>query len=172
MAKRRRIADDFAGRDVQFERLKGLWKRRKGAALVTCTGRRRIGKSRLIQEFGNRHADAFFQFQGLPPREDQTDSDQLRHFGERLAEYMGLDEPLAVKSWTQAFALLERLLPAGGKSVVLLDEISWMGRHDKDFAGKIKDAWDTRFANRSGLVVVLCGSVSTWIEKNIIRLRR
>jgi AAA+ ATPase superfamily predicted ATPase len=169
MARRRRDPEDFAGRSAQLERLRALWRRLKGASLVTCTGRRRVGKSRLIKEFGEAYADTFFEFQGLPPREDQTDADQLRHFGEKLSEYMGLDQAIPINNWTQAFALLERLLPTKGKTVVLLDEISWMGRHDKDFAGKIKDAWDTRFSGKRGLVVVLCGSVSTWIENNIIR---
>ena len=169
MASRRRQKEDFAGREIQLERLAALWRRRKDAALVTCTGRRRIGKSRLILEFGETAGHVFYEFQGLPPREGQTDADQLSYFGERLGEYMGLEEKMPVNSWTQAFAVLERLLPDKGKTVVLLDEISWMGQHDADFAGKIKDAWDTRFSKKRGLVMVLCGSVSAWIDENIIQ---
>ena len=161
--------EDFVGRQTQLADLKDLWKRRTKAALVTCLGRRRIGKSRLIQEFARRNAQHFFEFQGLTPRDEQTDKHQLRHFGEKLAEYMKLDEPVAVSSWTQAFAFLERLIPRQGRTVVLLDEISWMGRHDKDFAGRLKDAWDTRFQHLGGLILVLCGSVSSWIEKNLIQ---
>lgn len=160
---------DFVGREPEISELRALWRRRKKAALVTCAGRRRIGKSRLIQEFAHRHADHFFEFQGLAPREQQRNEDQLCHFGEKLAEYMHLDEPVKVTNWTQALAFLERLVPREGRTVVLLDEISWLGGHDKDFAGRVKEAWDTRFQHLDGLIFVLCGSVSSWIEQNLIK---
>ena len=44
-----------------------------------------------------------------------------------------------------------------------------MGKHDRDFAGKLKEAWDTRFSQCANLVLVLCGSVSAWIDENILR---
>lgn len=157
----------FVGREEYLGKLAAVWKRKR-AALAVCVGRRRIGKSRLIQEFSSRHAEHFLEFQGLPPRKGQTNEDQLRHFAERLAEYMHLDEPVALKNWTQAFALLAQLIPSRGRTVVLLDEISWMGRHDRDFAGRIKDAWDTRFSTHPNVLLVLCGSVSAWIEQNIL----
>lgn len=158
----------FIGREEQLGKLQALW-RRKRAALVVCMGRRRIGKSRLIQEFAEKHADRLFEFQGLPPRAGQTNKHQLAHFGEKLAEIMALGEPFALRSWTQAFALLAQTVPTDKKTVVLLDEISWMGKHDRDFAGKLKEAWDTRFSRYPGLVLVLCGSVSAWIDQNILR---
>ena len=158
----------FVGREEYLARLASLWKRKR-AALVVCVGRRRIGKSRLIQEFGRGEAEHFLEFQGLSPRKGQTNEDQLRHFSEKLAEYMGLPEPIMLSNWTQAFALLAQPIPRDGRTVILLDEISWMGRHDRDFAGKIKDAWDTRISIHPSVVLVLCGSVSAWIEHNILQ---
>lgn len=158
----------FIGRETYLSKLNALWKRKR-AALVVCVGRRRIGKSRLIQEFGYSHADHFLEFQGLSPRSKQTNIDQLKHFGEKLAGYMRLAEPIILNNWTQAFALLAQSIPQTGKTVILLDEISWMGQHDRDFAGKIKDTWDTRFSTYPNIVLVLCGSVSAWIEHNILQ---
>ena len=40
--------------------------------------------------------------------------------------------------------------------------------HDKDFAGELKIAWDTQFKKHNRLVLVLCGSVSSWIDRNIL----
>lgn len=37
------------------------------------------------------------------------------------------------------------------------------------FLGKLKTAWDLEFKRNAQLVLVLCGSVSIWIEKNILR---
>jgi hypothetical protein len=43
-----------------------------------------------------------------------------------------------------------------------------MGSLDSGFLGKLKTAWDTQFKKNPELMLVLCGSVSSWIEKNII----
>ena len=77
---------DFIGREAEIGQIRALWGRRKGAALVTCFGRRRIGKSRLIQEVARRHADHFLEFQGLAPRAGQRNEDQLRQFGRRYED--------------------------------------------------------------------------------------
>lgn len=55
-----------------------------------------------------------------------------------------------------------------GKYIILLDEIYWMSFGDDTFAGKLKIAWDTRFKLNSKIILALCGSVSSWIEKNIL----
>jgi AAA+ ATPase superfamily predicted ATPase len=51
---------------------------------------------------------------------------------------------------------------------VLLDEISWLGGYDPDFSGHLKTAWDALFKKHPKLIIVLCGSVSAWIMKNIL----
>lgn len=111
--------------------------------------------------------DHTYAFSGLPPRPEIGKRDQLRHFGEALAREFGAPE-LPLDSWPKAFHFLATLLPPKGSVLLLLDEISWMSIGDPDFAGHLKDAWDLRFAQRGRLVLVLCGSVSSWIEKNIL----
>ena len=49
----------FVGRERDLKDLDALWGRDHGV-LVTCRGRRRIGKSTLIEEFAARSADRFF----------------------------------------------------------------------------------------------------------------
>lgn len=55
-----------------------------------------------------------------------------------------------------------------GKVLILFDEISWMGSKDPLFLGKLKNAWDLEFKKNPNLILILCGSVSWWIEKNIL----
>lgn len=50
----------------------------------------------------------------------------------------------------------------------MLDEISWMGRYDPLFPGVLWKAWETMFHRHERLIVVICGSVSSWIQKNIL----
>ncbi|HRH58702.1 MAG TPA: hypothetical protein PLS10_13710, partial [Chitinophagales bacterium] len=53
-------------------------------------------------------------------------------------------------------------------TVILFDEISWMGEDDPTFVGKLKIWWDSIAVRDCPWILILCGSVSTWIEKNII----
>jgi uncharacterized protein len=52
--------------------------------------------------------------------------------------------------------------------VLLLDEISSMAMGEPDFAGHLKVAWDNLFSPHNLLVLVLCGSVTSWIRENIL----
>ena len=139
---------------------------KKTSSLVTCQGRRRIGKSRFIRECAA-EADSFFEFSGLPPRSGLTKQDQLAVFADQLAKQSKAPR-LILDSWATAFQLLASQLPTKGTAVILLDEVSWMGIGAPDFAGYIKNAWDQHFSRRAKTVVVLCGSVSSWIEENIL----
>ena len=155
----------FVGRKLELEDLKNSTKARR-ATLIVCRGRRRIGKSRLIEEFG-RSFPKFVRFQGLAPREGIDRKAQLAHFSKTLSREFSLPQ-LSLSSWSDAFDLLASQCMRG-KILILLDEISWMAQGDPDFAGRLKIAWDERFQKNPHLALVLCGSVSAWIEKNILR---
>ena len=156
----------FIGREREIEDLTGFWGRDHGV-LITCRGRRRIGKSTLISEFASRTAKTFISIVGLAPRKGMTDARQRRNFCEKIAEYAERDY-VAADTWSKAFRQLDELLVDCGRTVVLLDEISWMGGYDLDFAGYFKEAWDTYLHRHRDLIVVLCGSVSAWIAENIL----
>ena len=156
----------FIGREKQIDLLDGLWGRDSGV-LVTCRGRRRIGKSTLVEEFAARAAAKFISIEGLAPHKRMSDAVQRRRFCEKVAEYASRPFENA-ETWALAFAQLDTLLVDGGRTVVLLDEISWMGGWNPDFPGYFKEAWDKRLRKHANLIVVLCGSVSAWIVENIL----
>lgn len=156
----------FIGREREIEDLNGFWGRDHGV-LMTCHGRRRIGKSTLIAEFASRTAKNFISIVGLAPRKGMTDARQRRNFCEKVAEYANREYREA-ETWSKAFRQLEELLVDGGRTVVLLDEISWMGGYDPDFAGYFKEAWDGYLHKHPNVIIVLCGSVSAWIAENIL----
>ncbi len=157
----------FLGRKKELGLLQDLWLLDK-SSLVICRGRRRIGKSRLIKEFA-KSAKHSFLFQGLPPRKDQCDIDQLNHFYQKLREWNpALPNSATNLSWPQALTDLAKSIGTKKKVLILLDEISWIAQHCPDFAGHLKNAWDDHFSTKSNLIFVVCGSVSTWIELNIL----
>ncbi len=157
----------FIGREEQLEQLKSLW-RKPVASLVTCRGRRRIGKSTLIEEFARRNRVRFIKLEGIEPRPGVDNVTQLKAFAQQLAEQTGCEED-TLDNWFKAFARLAKVLNPREKTVLLLDEISWMGKYDVTFPGELKYAWDNRFSKNPKLIMVLCGSVSSWIDKKILK---
>ncbi|MBQ2631001.1 MAG: ATP-binding protein [Kiritimatiellae bacterium] len=157
----------FFGRENELRRLDGLW-RKSVSSLVTIRGRRRIGKSTLVYEFARRSGARFIKLEGLQPKEGVDNDMQLAAFGRQLARQVKGSRSKPA-DWFDAFSRLEKVLKGKGKIVVLLDEISWMGKYDPGFAGELKYAWDNWFSRRPRLIVFLCGSVSAWIEKNIVK---
>ena len=154
----------FVGRKEYIDDLSALW-RKSTSSLVACRGRRRIGKSTLIEQFAEKTADRFFSFEGLPPRKGMTNRDQLANFGALLAQQTNRPR-LVFESWHDAFFWLNEFIDDKKRTVVLLDEISWMGAYDPDFPGHLKWAWDKLFHKHDKLVMVVCGSVSAWIKRN------
>ena len=55
-----------------------------------------------------------------------------------------------------------------GPVLIVLDEISWMGAKDPTFLGKLKTMWDQHFSKNPKLILIISGSQSTWIERNIL----
>ena len=157
----------FFGRENEMRRLDGLW-RKPVSSLVTIRGRRRIGKSTLVYEFARRSGARFIKLEGLQPKEGVDNDMQLAAFGRQLARQVKGSRFKPV-DWFDAFSRLENALKGKGKIVVLLDEISWMGKYDPGFAGELKYAWDNWFSRHPRVIVFLCGSVSAWIEKNIVK---
>ena len=160
----------FYGREDILSRLSEFWKR-PHASLLVCRGRRRIGKSTLISRFAFLDGARFLSFEGLAPQPKMTNEDQLAAFGRQLAEQTQ-GEASTPPNWFEAFRRLAAAVPAvargGARVVILLDEISWMGKYDPNFPGELKYAWDKRFHDMPDLVFVICGSVSSWIEENIL----
>ena len=157
---------EFYGRGDLLESMKSLWNKRV-PSLVTCRGRRRVGKSTLVEEFARRSGARFIKLEGLRPKERLTNEDQLKYFISQLSLQTGCDDS-PVSDWLKAFARLNECIMDRGKTVVLLDEVSWMAYCDVAFPEVLKVAWDNMFSRHKKLVFVVCGSVSTWIRRNII----
>ncbi len=159
----------FIGREEQLEKLSALW-RKASSSFAVVAGRRRIGKSTLVEEFARRSGCRFIEIVGLPPEEKMTNQRQIDNFCERLAQCTGTPEAKA-DCWAKAFDALNAAVSSREKTIVFLDEISWMGRYDGAFAGFLKTAWDTQLSKKSKLVLVVAGSVSAWIRANIQRAK-
>lgn len=156
---------NFFGRSEILNDLESLWQKNV-SSLVTCRGRRRIGKSTLIRKFAQDSGARFIKIEGMRPEEGFSNEDELRTFAEQLALQTS-DSGVMPKNWLTAFKRLADQIDER-RTVVLLDEVSWMAYYDDRFAATLKIAWDNLLKDSPDLVLVICGSVSTWIKENII----
>ncbi len=157
------LMSHFIGRNRELAELQELLTK-KSASLVVIRGRRRIGKSRLALEFSQSFEHAYI-FSGLPPTEGITAKIQREEMRRQVQEQripsFGGDD------WGDIFYDLAQKSKQG-KVLIVLDEITWMGNKDPTFLGKLKNAWDLHFKNNPDLILIISGSNSYWIEKNIL----
>jgi len=156
----------FFGRKRELDELQLLLKK-NSASLVAVTGRRRIGKSRLIQEFAQRNPTyRFLVVSGLAPAPGITPKTQRQEFARQVERQLSIP-PIASGDWSDLFSNLGAHTKEG-KWILLLDEISWTGMKSPEFLPKLKNAWDLEFKQNPELILILCGSVSSWIERNLL----
>lgn len=156
----------FFGREDSIFQLEALWHKRV-SSLVTCRGRRRVGKSTLIRQFAHATQSRFLKIEGARPDEKTTRNDELRVFAEQLAAQTGCEDTIP-SNWLNAFIRLAGQIRDDERTVVLLDEISWLGFGEPMFADIFRIAWENYLKPHERLVVVLCGSVSSWVRENFI----
>jgi len=158
------------GREREQEKLLELYKRCQ-ADLVAVYGRRRVGKTFLIEEtfhdeFLFMHAGLFLE--GLGDKEKLAT--QLDGFYKSLLLY-GSDEKEAPTTWFDAFFYLEKLIlkkDNGSKQVVFIDELPWLDTPSSHFLSAFEGFWNSFACGRKNLLVIVCGSAASWIENNLI----
>ena len=142
----------FIGREEELELLRSFLGKQSASFLV-IRGRRRIGKSRLIEEFSKGMPCAIFS--GLPPDEATTRETQLAVFARRMAKIFTMPK-IKVDDWAEMFWHLDKQT-AEGRIVLVFDEISWIGSKDPTFLGYLKEAWDRHFSKNPELIFIVCG---------------
>lgn len=155
--------NDLIGREKEIKRLTKVMKE-KEAQLVIVYGRRRVGKTFLVNEFFENKFD--FKFTGAYNRPRQ---EQLKNFILELNHYSDekYDNP---KDWTEAFFLLRDYLEKKGsdeKQVVFFDEMPWMDSQLSGFLPAFEWFWNSWGSARKNLVFIVCGSSTSWLVKNI-----
>ncbi len=155
--------EPFIGREQELTAISPFL-RKNSASLIVIKGRRRIGKSRLVKEFAK--GLSLYTFVGLAPTKNTTAQTERNEFSRQLSRQTGLPD-VALDDWSKLFILLASQVTEGRK-IIFFDEISWMGSADAEFLPKLRAIWESHFKNNPQLLLILCGSVSTWIEENIL----
>nr|MBQ5605162.1 AAA family ATPase [Bacteroidales bacterium] len=131
---------------------------------VAVYGRRRVGKTYLIREtFGYKFT---FQHTGLAKGNTK---EQLFSFAISLRD-AGYDDCPIPKSWLEAFSLLSAYLKnsTDEKKIVFLDELPWMDTPRSNFISAFEHFWNGWASARKDIVLIICGSATSWIINKVI----
>lgn len=136
------------------------------AQFIAVYGRRRVGKTFLIREtFNNQFS---FQFTGAAK---STSRRQLARFRQALKEQGLAQVPTVLSNWLEAFSQLKCLIQSqpDGKKVIFLDELPWMDAPRSGFLSELEAFWNGWASAQSNIVLVVCGSATSWMIKKIIK---
>ena len=135
-------------------------------SVVLVKGRRRVGKTFLVNHvFKGRIS---FKYTGT---HKATMKKQLAKFAEALSEY-GYRGGEGIRTWADAFACLRRLIDSFDESrrvVVFLDELPWMDTKKSGFLFEFNYFLNDYASAKDNLMLILCGSSSSWIDKKFTK---
>lgn len=158
------------GRRREIEELMNIY-HRKQSQLVAVYGRRRVGKTYLVREL---FKDRFvFHHTGVSPLELQDTNQleaQLTAFNSSLIRY-GAETEARPKNWAEAFERLATLISKESREkrlVAFIDEMPWMDTPRSGFMTAFEHFWNGWAAGQDNLMLIVCGSATSWIQDNLI----
>ncbi len=131
---------------------------------VIVTGRRRVGKSRLVQEFCDRSGLPYVVYQASKGRSPAAErADFLASLTRSPLGGAALVAGLQAGDWNSALRALAVAMPDDAPSIVVIDEVPWLVEQDAEFEGALQTAWDRHLSGKP-LLLVLVGSDMSVME--------
>lgn len=150
----------FIGRNKELETLNRLYRSDK-FEFVVIYGRRRVGKTALINHFIDEKKAIYFM--GVESNEKQN----LENFSKSIIEFSsGIQAETAFSSYQAALEYAFKL--AENERVILaIDEYPYVARSSKSLASTLQMLID-KYKDNSKLMIILCGSSMSYMEDNVL----
>ena len=160
------------GRNEEIRQLERLLKSSK-SEFVAIYGRRRVGKSYLVEEV-YRNKIAFRAVGSYIKEKDERTYKQIQldHFFESLLDSGVSEDTPRPGNWREAFRLLRKHLEGlrTRRRVVFLDELPWLaGPQSSEMITELGYFWNSWADRQRNIVLVVCGSATSWMLDNVIR---
>lgn len=135
---------------------------------VAVYGRRRVGKTFLVRE--QFHYKFTFQHTGLARKSTR---EQLQSFQLSLRRQGYTKAPLP-GNWIEAFDMLKDLIEwsKDRRKVVFIDEMPWMDAPRSSFLPALENFWNSFASARKDVVLIACGSATSWIVRKLLKNKR
>ncbi|MBS0654158.1 MAG: AAA family ATPase [Verrucomicrobia bacterium] len=155
------------GREREIEKLQRLL-RSENPEFLAIYGRRRVGKTYLIQEFF-KDKGTFFSFTGT---RNGTKRSQIQKFYRVLKQKFEISHTeKPPTSWDDAlFTLQEAVgkIDPSKKVILFFDELPWLASKCSGFLEALEYFWNQYLSQARNVILIVCGSAANWIIKKII----
>ena len=154
------------GREHETEELKRCYNSDR-AEFVIVTGRRRIGKTFLVNSvYGDQFAFSYTGGHNL------STSQQLHKFTLALRKY-GYDIAVTPTDWFIAFEALQDLLqniPSenGKRKIIFIDEMPWIDNAKSNFVSALEYFWNSWGALQDDVMLIASGSATSWMNDKLL----
>ncbi len=169
MATRKKASGDLlVGRKNEISNLESIMTS-KEAEFVVVYGRRRVGKTFLVNTFFN--DNYAFKLTGLAKKSKR---DQLANFTASLNRYGNGKKFTKPRTWYEAFDKLRELLESNkskGKRVLFIDELPWIDTRGSNLVSALEHFWNDWAVTQNDMVLIVCGSATSWITRKILKNR-
>ncbi len=159
------MKNHLIARHREAEELDKSIKSNKSEFVIIC-GRRRIGKTFLVEKYFEGHFD--FKYVG---GHNLRSREQLRNFAKALKKY-SKKEHIEFKTWFDAFDALEEYLetlPNKNKKVIFIDEMPWLDTKYSDFISALENFWNSWANRRYDIVLIATGSATSWMQEKLLQ---
>ena len=152
----------FVGREHELKALNGMWER-PSFQMMVMLGRRRIGKTALIDEFAKNKRVLFFTAR------QQTSANNLRDFCTVLYQFIGMPDvtpPMA--SWDAALKMLvDYAKKHTERFLFVFDEFPCAAISERSLPSVMQIAIDHGFKDLN-MMMILCGSNEGFMESEVL----
>ena len=159
---------EFVGRSRELETLDGLWNSNR-ATLLVLSGRRRVGKTRLLTHWLQKHPEDGLYWVAEPGSE----LTQLRSFSQAFEAFIDPEMPVpsdfTYATWEQAFRQVSRYAKSR-RIAVFIDEFTYLIDVNPDIVGTLQKSWDHSLSN-SNLMLSLSGSQMGLMQRHLLDIQ-
>ncbi len=153
----------FINRESELKHLEEEYSK-DTSKLIVLYGRRRVGKTALIEEFGKNKKDFIYYL-----ADQQTETQQIESFKERVYEYTHDDFLMKTRfeNWDQFFSYLTKILPADKRFVIGIDEITYIIKSSPAFLSILQKYWDM-FFSKTKIFLIVSGSLVGMMVRELL----
>ncbi len=158
----------FVGRTYWWRRLKEIDEKNE-ATVIVIYGRRRVGKTELIEQFFSDRK--VLKFEGIQPDRKITSNTkkekkrQVTQCLRRLGKYVEMEQEyrhIKLDLWSDFFDILSQYVEK--EDVILyFEEIQWLSNYQDEFIAELKPFWDDVFRRNKKLRLVFSGSSPSFV---------
>lgn len=152
----------FIGRNAELQQLNNLYKQNKFQCVIIY-GRRRVGKTTLINEFIKDKEAIYFT------SIESTAKDNLENFSKSIAALSNTntDNAPIYKDFGSALEAVNNI-SLNRKLILVIDEYPYLARSYRPISSVLQELIDNKLKDNANLFIILCGSSMSFMEKQVL----